>query len=74
MLSAMQAPSTRRHMNAATTPKLRNTMAAVSCGESDEKNDTDVFKSQSRSCFTVGQQRSATGSFSSGAYEHLFLG
>lgn len=33
MLSAMQAPSTRRHMNAATTPKLRNTMAAVSCRE-----------------------------------------
>lgn len=31
-------------------------MAAVSCRESDEKNDTDVFKSQSRSCFTVGPQ------------------
>lgn len=29
-------------MNAATTPKLRNTMAAVSCRESGEKNDTDV--------------------------------
>lgn len=34
-------------------------MAAVSCGESGEKNDPDVFKSQSRSCFTVGRRRSS---------------
>lgn len=33
MLSATQAPSTRRHKKATTTPTLRKTMEAVSCGE-----------------------------------------